>query len=73
MFRMAKSNVLPCHVMLMSALARCASSTVLTNDSMRSSFVHSLVLKKIRTSCGWSATTLASIVASAGGGPLIFA
>ena len=73
MFRIANSNVLPCHVMLISASARSASSTVRTNDAMRSSFVHSDVLKKMRTSWGRRATTFASIVESAGGGPLIFA
>ena len=50
MFLIANANVLPCHVTLISAFARSASRTVLTNESSRSWFSQADVLKKIRTS-----------------------
>jgi hypothetical protein len=64
MLFIANSKVLPCQVMSMSAPARFARRTVLSNELRRSAFVHAEVLKKMRTSCGSSATTFASTPSS---------
>ena len=51
----------PAQVTSIVAPARCASCTVRTNDCIRSGSAKAFPLKKMRTNCGWSATTFASM------------
>ncbi len=73
MLASANGTPLPCHVMLIRAPDRCASATVRSNESIRSGNVHSVVLKKIRTSGARNRTTSSSSAANPEGGPLRFA